>query len=164
MDGQQKCHRPDLQEKEKYQEFLDRYSLTITCKMLHLHVLNVTNSNSIPPSLRKGRPTPNLLGKCLVKIGLIWIQWFLLLFDQFLSGKLGKFCFSARICYFCEIKKNWEKICSEYDNVSLLHTWQLSYVMPLATSTNAIGSDSFIHSPASSLVDGQAFRFSSLFL
>lgn len=62
MDAQQKCHRPDLQEKEQYQEFLDRYSLTITCKMLHLHVLSVTNSNSIPPCLRKGRPTRNLLG------------------------------------------------------------------------------------------------------
>jgi hypothetical protein len=30
--------------------------------------------------------------------------------------------------------------------------------MPLATSTNTIGSDSFIHSPASSLVDGQGIQ------
>jgi hypothetical protein len=74
MDGQQKCHRHDLQENEQYQEFLDKYSLTITCKVLHLHVLNVTNSNSIPPSLRKGRPTPNMLDMCLVKIGLIRMQ------------------------------------------------------------------------------------------
>jgi hypothetical protein len=71
MDGQQKCYRPNLQEKKQYQEFLDRYSLTIICKVLHLHVLNVTNSNSIPPSLRKGRPTPNLLDMCLVKISLV---------------------------------------------------------------------------------------------
>jgi hypothetical protein len=120
MDGQQKCHRPDLQEKEQYQEFLDRYSLTITCKMLHLHVLNVTNSNSIPPSLRKGRPTPNLLGKCLVKIGLIWMQWFLLLFDQFFQENLEKFVFQQEFATFVKLKKNWEKICSEYDNVILL--------------------------------------------
>lgn len=164
MDGQQKCHRPDLQEKEQYQEFLDRYSLTITCKMLHLHVLNVTNFNSIPPSLRKGRPTPNLLGKCLVKIGVIWLQWFLLLFDQFFQENLEKFVFQQEFATFVKLKKIGKKYALSMTTSFSFHTWQLSYVMPLATSTNAIGSDSFIHSPASSLVDGQAFRFSSLFL